>query len=195
MDSSPETYEIRENARSKYLRVTVHPDGRVVVTKPARISKAKLDAFLTERADWIEATQDKMRKSHERAQKKYGSTLPLPKLRRDTRAYHEAIKTARALAHERAAHFAALGGFEYGTISIRNQSSRWGSCSAPRSGLCNLSFNYRIVHVSPELVDYLIVHELAHTRQHNHSPAFWAEVGKLIPEYEKKRRELHRYQF
>lgn len=188
-------YEIKESARAKYLRISVHPDGQVVVTKPVRVSARKLEAFLAERAEWIEETRMRMRKSHERAQKKYGSALSLPKLRRNTGPYKAAVAEARKLAHERAAHFAALGGFSYGTISIRNQSSRWGSCSVPRSGLCNLSFNYRIAHLSLPLVDYLIVHELAHTREHNHSKAFWAEVGKLIPDYEARRKELLRYQF
>lgn len=190
-----EKYEIRESARAKYLRITVHPDGRVIVTKPARLPERKLEAFLAERKAWIEEMQSKMLKSHERAERKYGSALSLPKMRRGTAAYKEAIAEARTLAHERAAHFAALDGFEYGRISIRNQSSRWGSCSAPRSGLCNLSFNYRIAHIPPALVDYLIVHELAHTREHNHGTGFWVEVGKLIPDYEKRRRELHRYRF
>lgn len=136
-----------------------------------------------------------MLKSHARAEKKYGSPLSLPKLRRNTGPYRDAVARARSLAHERAAHFAELGGFAFGRICIRNQSSRWGSCSVPKSGLCNLSFNYRIAHLPLPLVDYLIVHELAHTRQHNHSKAFWAEVGKLIPEWELRRKELLRYQF
>lgn len=190
-----EGYEIRESTQAKYLRISVQPDGAVVITKPARISERKFLAFIEERKEWIETTQARMRKSHERAEKKYGTELTLPKMRRGTSAYKAAIARARTLAHERATHFAALGGFEYGRISIRNQSSRWGSCSAPRSGLCNLSFNYRIAHIPPALVDYLIVHELAHTREHNHGAGFWAEVGKLIPDYEKRRRELHRYRF
>jgi predicted metal-dependent hydrolase len=188
-------YEIQESTRAKYLRVTVHPDGRVVVTKPIRVSEGKVRAFLLERREWVEEMRTKMRRSHERTEKKYGTAIPLPKLRRGTAAYREIIARARNLVHERSAHFAAQGGFEYGTLSIRNQSSRWGSCSMPRKGLCNLSFNYRIAYLPTELVDYLIVHELAHTRQHNHSKAFWAEVAMLICEPEQKRRDLQRYQF
>jgi hypothetical protein len=68
-------------------------------------------------------------------------------------------------------------GMKFGRVSIRNQRSRWGSCSAQK----NLNFNYRLVHLSPELRDYVIVHELCHLVELNHGRAFWSLVEKMIP--------------
>ena len=183
------TFEIRESTRARNLRIVVHEDGRVVVTKPARAKEGVVRAFIDAREEWIRQTHGRLLRAKERREGKYGKALPVPRLRRGTSAYRAAITQARALAHARVAHFARLGGYTHASISIRNQKTRWGSCS--RRGA--LSFNYRLIYLPPDLLDYLIVHELAHTKHHNHSAAFWKEVEKHIPEPQKKRKELHRY--
>ena len=73
-----------------------------------------------------------------------------------------------------------------GTITIREQKTRWGSCSAKG----NLNFNWKLVLMPPEILDYVVVHELAHRLQMNHSAAFWAEVGKILPDYRERRQWL-----
>jgi predicted metal-dependent hydrolase len=93
---------------------------------------------------------------------------------------------ARAFILARLAHWHAVYGYAYGRVAIRNQSSRWGSCS--KKG--NLNFNYRIALLSPELMDYVIVHELCHLKEFNHSQNFWNLVAREIPEYKKIRNEL-----
>lgn len=76
--------------------------------------------------------------------------------------------------------------FPYNKITIRNQKTRWGSCS--KAG--NLNFNFRIIFLPPHLADYLVVHELCHLRQFNHSEKFWQLIGQVVPDFMKCRREL-----
>jgi len=166
--------EIHESPRAKRLSITVHPDGRVVVAKPKRISLKAAEAFISKHQEWIETARETFRK---KAAKKSIDQIVLPRPRKNSNAYKEARKQARALVTERLTHFSALYGFTYGTISIRDQKTRWGSCSAKG----NLSFNYRIVYLPKELQDYIVVHELCHTKEHNHSGKFWDEVAKTIP--------------
>ena len=84
--------------------------------------------------------------------------------------------------------YAAQMNVTYGRIAIRNQQTRWGSCSSKG----NLNFNYRLFFLPEELRDYVIVHELAHRRQMNHSKLFWAEVEKVMPDYKVRRQALKR---
>lgn len=86
---------------------------------------------------------------------------------------------ARALILERLAYWNQFYGVTYNRVSIRDQRSRWGSCSTKG----NLNFNYRIAFLPLELRDYIIVHELCHRIEFNHSPAFWAQVARAIPDY------------
>ncbi len=118
--------------------------------------------------------------------------VQLPRAKRGSAAESEAKKAARALAHARLAHFNQFYGFTYQKVFIRNQKTRWGACSAKG----NLGFNYRITYLPPQLADYVIVHELCHLGQFNHSPAFWQLVAHVIPDYKAQRRELRtRYRF
>lgn len=182
-------YELRESARAKSVRVTVHPDGRVVVTKPMRMSNAAAERFVRARSAWIEKALAAMRARALR-EAKHPKT-ELPRLRRGTKAYTEAVKEARVLLAERTRHFAKRYGFRYGTIRIRNQKSRWGSCT--KAG--NLSFNFRLLYLPPELRDYVIMHELCHTVEHNHSTRFWDLVRQAMPECLELRKRLRSYRF
>lgn len=105
------------------------------------------------------------------------------------REYLKHRETARAIAHERVAHFNASGGYRVGSIRIRNSKTRWGSCSSRG----NLNFHYRIVFLPAELIDYVVVHELCHLREMNHSPRFWAQVAEVLPDYQERRRALAAY--
>ena len=196
------TYEKITSSRAKYPRLAVMPNGNVVVTVPAAragifrskpYSDTEIDRWVRSKRDWIVRVQEDFRKKQVRREKRElkSPRIPLPKMRRGTKAYAAAREDARRLVIERLAHFNAFYGFRYGTISIRDQKTRWGSCSAAG----NLAFNFRIVHIAPELADYLVVHELCHTKHHNHSKEFWAEVEKTIPDYNERRKELKRYSF
>ncbi|MBI3977943.1 MAG: M48 family metallopeptidase [Chloroflexi bacterium] len=87
---------------------------------------------------------------------------------------------------QRVRHWAGLAGLSVSLVLIRNQRKRWGSCSADGT----LRFNWRLILAPPAVVDYVVVHELAHLRVRNHSPAFWAEVAKLMPDYQLQRAHL-----
>ena len=93
---------------------------------------------------------------------------------------------ARAIVNARLAHFNQFYKFSYNKVFIKNQRTRWGSCSSKR----NLNFNYRIINLTPELQDYLIVHELCHLQEFNHGQAFWDLVGLQIPNYKVVRTQL-----
>lgn len=174
-------YEVKESPRARALRITVYPSGKVVVTKPTRVSERALKAFVQERTEWIEITL-----AH--ALKRRGGLphIELPNPRKGSRAYLDAVALARALAHERLQHFNTLYKSTHGSISIRNQKTRWGSCTAKN----NLSFNYKIAFLPEHLADYIIVHELCHTIEHNHSERFWAQVERAVPKHKEFRKEL-----
>jgi predicted metal-dependent hydrolase len=179
-------YELKESARAKYVRIQVDANGEVVVTKPKRASLRSVEQFVKARATWIEEAKRK-------ASKRRGGLplIPLARPRKGSRAYEEARKAARLLASERLAYFNTLYKTMYGAISIRDQKTRWGSCSHRN----NLSFNYRIAFLPSGLADYIIVHELCHTIEHNHSPRFWAQVARALPNHEALRKEIRtRYQ-
>ncbi len=189
------------SSRAKHLRLSVAPDGTVTITVPAKrtalfatvYSDYAIDRWVTGKQAWIEKVQEGFRKKRERRAKQElkSPRISLPMLRRGTKAYATAREDARQLVTERLAYFNSFYGFRYGTISIRDQKTRWGSCSAAG----NLAFNFRIVHIAPELSDYLVVHELCHTKHHNHSEAFWAEVERTIPDCKSRRKALKRYTF
>ena len=108
------------------------------------------------------------------------------------RQYLANREAARAIVTERvghfAAHYAARHGIAVGRIAIRNQRSRWGSCS--KKG--NLNFNYKLVFLPSELRDYVIVHELCHIKEFNHGRGFWELVGEQAPEWKELRRRLRK---
>ncbi len=98
-------------------------------------------------------------------------------------AMHKLADKALEIIPSRAAYFAQLVGVTYGRITIRNQKSRWESCS----GNGNLNFNCLLMLVPTEVLDYVIVHELCHRKEVNHSQKFWVEVENILPDYRKQK--------
>lgn len=100
--------------------------------------------------------------------------------------YREHHRAARVLVNERLPELNQAYGFTYHRISIRNQGTRWGSCS--KQG--NLNFNYRLLFLAPALQDYIMVHELCHLQELNHSKKFWSLVAQTVPSYQLLRKAL-----
>ena len=152
---------IRSDRRSIGIQITA--EG-VVVRAPKGLATAEIDKFVQSKRSWIEAHLAK---------------VPGPQ-EKFTREEIEAMaQRALAVIPERVRHFAPLVGVTYGNITIRNQRTRWGSCS----GRGNLNFNCLLMLTPDHVVDYVVVHELCHRREMNHSPKFWAEVEWVLPDY------------
>ena len=115
----------------------------------------------------------------------------LPRIRRGTEAYRMTVAGARRLVNERLIHLNREYGYQIGRVSIRKQRTRWGSCS--KQG--NLSFNYRLIYLPEAQRDYVIVHELCHIGQFNHSKAFWELVAQTVPDWKIHRARLRAYRF
>lgn len=100
--------------------------------------------------------------------------------------YKKYKEDARSLVHKKIAELNAHYGYKVGRVSIRNTKSRWGSCS--KQG--NLNFNYKVLFLPPHIADYIIVHELCHIKEFNHSMNFWNLVAELVPNHKAIRKEL-----
>lgn len=98
----------------------------------------------------------------------------------------ELVAAAKEHIPERVAYFAPAVGVKYGKITIRKQRSRWGSCSSAG----NLSFNALLMLAPPEVLDGVVVHELCHIKQMNHSAAFYREVSRILPDYKERNKWL-----
>lgn len=166
---------IRSSRRTMVLEVT--RDGRVLVRVPYRMPEARIRAFVEEKKEWLEY---QLARAGER-QKRLSQVGTISQEQR--RAGMEAAWTRIS---ERAAYYAEIIGVTYGKITIREQKSRWGSCSSRG----NLNFNWKLVLAPPEVLDYVVVHELCHRLQMNHSPEFWNEVERVLPDYQKRRKWL-----
>lgn len=159
------------------MRLAVYHDGRVVLTVPRSIGGVVVTRFFEEKSEWVRAKLERFKKEY--------SVIPRRLSRREYLARKGEVL---ALVTERLEYFNARYGFPIGRVSIRNQKTRWGSCSSRGT----ISINYRIVFLSPAEQDYIIVHELCHVREMNHSPHFWALVAKTIPEYRAIKRSLRK---
>lgn len=162
------------------MRLTVNCDASVVITVPWFVRVRDAENFVAQKAQWV-LGRVAFFKTHTKQWCCGGSKA-------DYQKYKEA---AHNLITKKVAELNKQYQFNYGTISVRNQKTRWGSCS--RKG--NLNFNYRLLFLDEALVNYVVVHELCHLAQLNHSAKFWALVAQTIPDYKARRRELMKKRF
>lgn len=165
-------YALKRSTRAKHMRLSVYPDGAVVVTAPRFFGIGAIERFVAKHADWVQS----------QVQRAKGRTV-IRIARRDIPTLKE---RALAYAETKCREFADLYGFEFRKISIRAQRSRWGSCSERG----NLSFNYKIAALPEHLAEYVIVHEICHLGAFDHSRTFWDLVAKVVPDHKARRREM-----
>lgn len=163
-------YRLIRSSR-KTIAIQIMPNAEVVVRAPNRMPKAAIEAFLLEKRDWLEKHLAKQ-------------TPPLSAFT-DTQI-RSLAQRAKSVIPERVAYYAPIVGVTYGKITIRSQRTRWGSCSSQG----NLNFNCLLMLAPENVVDYVVVHELCHRKEMNHSPRFWAEVERILPDYRQSKRWL-----
>ncbi len=170
-------FKIKKSYRAKRLRIAVYCDTSIVVTVPYGFNENKIERYSIEKSNWI------------LSKLKYCEQFKNNPIKlNDNKNYLKYKLKALALAEKKAEYYNKVYGFKVNKINIRNQKTRWGSCS--RKG--NLNFNYKIALLPERIMNYIIVHELCHLKEFNHSNKFWNLVAKLMPDYLEIKEELKR---
>jgi predicted metal-dependent hydrolase len=168
--------KMERSRRAKHISVSVRPFKGVRVAIPLGVSFARAELFARSKAGWIKKHVDKMNQV-ERAAKALAGTPPLDR------------QAVRRRLVDRLNYLAVKYGFQYNRVFIKNQKTRWGSCS----GKNNINLNLNLIRLPDELIDYTILHELVHTRIKNHGQRFWDQLDRLLGDARKLDRALNEY--
>ncbi len=171
-------YTLKISARARRIRFTIYGGGELIITVPRNFRDLELEKFMREKANWIlEKTREfkSVKKSLSRGDER--------------RAYLTHRLTALELVRKRLSYYNNVYNFVFSKIRIKSQRTCWGSCSRRK----NLNFNYRLAFLPERIVDYIVVHELCHLEEMNHSKNFWNLVARSIPDYLNIRKELRRH--
>jgi hypothetical protein len=160
------------------MRIAVFCDGAVLVTKPTFLSHSRAEFFIKQKLGWIARTIEGFSKKPQKLLAHYS-----------VKDFRENKQRSLELVMERITYLNQFYKHEINNINIKNQKTRWGSCSGKR----NLSFNYKIIFLPGELQDYIIVHELCHLKEMNHSRKFWDLVMQSIPDYKTRQEKIKLY--
>ena len=163
---------IRSDRRT--IALQIEEDGQITVRVPRQVNVDQAVIFAQSHGDWILKTREKV------LQRVFQRPIYTDA------EMQEGKRRLRRCLEERLPVFSSKMGVSYGKVAIRDQKTRWGRCS--RNG--NLNFNWKLSLVPDEILDYVIVHELAHRIEMNHSADFWREVEKVLPDYRERRKWL-----
>jgi len=164
-------------SKRKTISIEVSSDAEVIVRAPKRMPDGAIRAFVESQQDFIEKNLRKMKM-------RKAALEQIPRISEEER---EALRRrAKEVIPERVRFYAPLVGVDYQRITIKSQRTRWGSCSAKG----NLNFNLALLLVPPEVLDYVVVHELCHRLEMNHSARFWKQVERVYPAYKTCRKWL-----
>lgn len=211
-----QTYSLQRSKR-KTVCITFTKECKLLVKAPLRMPKSAIDLFVQKHEGWIVKHRLQLEQAAVSRQKftfadgdvvyylgkpysictgslpvrLEGDCLVLPASASDREGLTSDFlrRSAKGLIPERVALFAARMGVQPAGVTITSARTRWGSCS----GKNRLNFSYRCACLPPELLDYIVVHELAHIRQHNHSARFYAEVAAILPPHAQLRAQVRTF--
>ncbi len=173
------SYKIKKSKRAKRMRLAVYCDGSVVITSPFGIDSSLVEKFLADKRQWV---FDKIR---------FFKSIDNKAIRVFShKDYLEHKDDAYRLVRERVEFYNQIYDFSFNKIFIKNQKTRWGSCSSKK----NLNLNYKIIFLPKKHQDYIIVHEMCHLKEFNHSRKFWALVENILPDYLDTKKELRNHE-
>ena len=161
------------------MRLAVYCDGTVVVTSPYGIQQSIIEKFIADKKQWVLSKIQFFKSVDSKAICSYSHE-----------DYLENKDKAFSLVFERVTYYNRVYGFSFNKIFIKNQKTRWGSCS----GKQNLNLNYKIVFLPQKHQDYIIVHEMCHLKEFNHSRKFWVLIEKALPNYLDIKKELRNHE-
>ena len=161
------------------MRLAVYLDGSVVITSPLGVGQSIIEKFIADKKQWV---LDKIR---------FFKSVDSKAIRTFShKDYLENKDKALDLVRERVGFYNKMYGFPFNKIFIKNQKTRWGSCSNRQ----NLNLNYKIVFLPQKHQDYIIVHEMCHLKEFNHSRRFWALIERALPHYLEIKKELRNHE-
>lgn len=177
LNELPVEYILTVRPQAKRIKISIGADALMKVSVPRFVPLYLVEDFMKKKEAWV---TDALNKAHSKK-------LLAPEDKQDSYEVHK--ETARKYAHAKVIQYNSFYNFSWKRIAIRNQKTRWGSCS--KQG--NLNFSYKLVLLPEHLADYIVVHELCHLKEFNHSEKFWNLVAEVFPHYKALRKELNQY--
>ena len=204
-------------SRRKTVAIYITKDATVEVRAPLKMTKADIKKFIASKEKWVEQSLERREQinaeksgftlDYEDMAMLCGKTYPI-RARDGTRAEFDGkcfymppnlapgeIKNAvvqiykaaaKRIIKDKVSEYAKRMNVSPAAVKITSAKTRWGSCSGRNS----INFSWRLIMAGEDVIDYVVVHELAHIREHNHSPRFWAAVESVLPDYKDRRNKL-----
>jgi predicted metal-dependent hydrolase len=170
-------YTLKRYKKSKKLRLIIKRTGEVVITAPYLLPLKYINDFVIQQKEWIEGKQEIFK------------SMPQPNIKTKKGDYKKYKEQARILVHQKIEEINSFYNFKFNRIFIKDQKTRWGSCSSRK----NLNFNYKIIFLPNELLEYVITHELCHLKEMNHGKKFWELIEQTNPEYKTHHEKLRTF--